>query len=157
MKTLSTTAAAFLLFLSLSLSAMAQTNSNWEHVRLKSRQAAEITLDYKTIRYGYYGSVLVDVTDLWIHVNRDGLGPQDKVSVVLMNHPFYQPNNIETCSFVLKYADANHFMLNVLNPSMNVFNAHQQLAVVINGEWQKVDFQSDNSNFDFSFVPYIPR
>lgn len=59
----------------------ADDQSNWRHVQFTSRQNAEVNLDYTIFRYGYYGSVIVHVPELWIHVNQNGLKPEDQVRV----------------------------------------------------------------------------
>ena len=131
-----------LLLLSFSFFAHAESYGDWQHINLKSKQGAEIRLDYKTLRYGYYGSVVVNVSDLWLHVNRIDLNSTSQVRIVLINFPYYEPNTVQTQQYDLQYANDQHFMLNAPYLGSNIFNARQELAVVINGEWQKVNLQS---------------
>jgi hypothetical protein len=143
-----------LITLTASFSAFAQ---NWKHLKLKSRESTEINLDYRILSYSYYGSVMTRMQELYLHVSRNDLRPEDQIRVVLLNYPFYEPNRAHIKTFDLKHFGENHFMLQTFEVDMNIFNGTQELAVVINGVWQKVDWNSDNSNFRFQLVPYIQR
>lgn len=131
--------------------------AQWSHLNLKSRQDASITLDYTTLSYGYYGTRVTHMPELWIHVSRYDLDPTDQIRVILINHPYYQPEWVQVKTYDLKFAGDNRFSLGTNYMDMSIFNAHQELAVVINGEWQKMNSDSDNSNFEFRLIPYIPK
>jgi hypothetical protein len=117
-----------LLLLSVSFFAHAVPYGEWEHIRLLSKQGAEIKLDYKVVKYGYYGTSVVNTSDLWIHVNRRDLNSDSKVRVVLMNFSYNNPNVAQTEYYDLQYAGHQHFMLNPYYRGANLFNARQELA-----------------------------
>ena len=157
MKNILKSSLAVFLLIGISFTASAQSFGNWKHIHLKSKEGTEISLDYKTLEYGYYGSVVISITELWLHVNRSDLGPQDAVRVLIMNHPFYSPELVQTTTYDLNYADENHFILGSDYQSVNIFNARQELAVVINGQWQTLNLESNEANIEFRMVPYIRK
>lgn len=146
---------AFLLLSSLTYAHT--TNDGWSHIALKSHQNVDINLDYKTTEYRYYNSVVTNLKDLWVHVKRAGLTSSDKIRIVFINYPFHRPNDPEVETFDLKYSEDGRYILNLASFGFNIFNARQELALVINGEWQRPQLQSDKQNFEFQLIPFIEK
>ena len=135
----------------------------WDHILLNSAPtataAAQVQLDYTTQEYAYYGNPVVQTFALWINVLREHLSPSDQVRAVLINSPFYAATAGEKQEYPvdLQYAEDGRFTVDAsqLMKGANIFNAKQEIAVVINGEWLKTN--SNCSNFEFRFVPYRSR
>lgn len=157
MRTLILAISLIALFLALPVqNARAERIGEWQHQSLKATDGTEIKLDYKILEYRYYGSVVNQVSDLWIHVMRADLNPNDQVRIVMINRPYWATtsNFEEVTQANLQFTETGRFSTNSAGIlSGNVFNARQEIAVVINGQWLKVD--NDRSNFELRLVPFI--
>jgi hypothetical protein len=86
-----------------------------------------------------------------------GLSPTDQVRAVILNFPYYMSSagDFQSYQVDLEFAESGRFTADASKTLLgaNIFNARQEIAIVVNGRW--IQSASGLSNFNFRFVPFV--
>jgi hypothetical protein len=143
----------------------------WSHVYLQSgnRIPAQIQLDFEKSQREVSSdkpAMITETNDPWVNVTRPGLGPNDKVRLVMTTTDSFEGNSnngyknwqINTPQIVdLQYAGGERFTapLQSMTLGSQTYGGNdttrERVSVVINGEWQRDPLNGTNDfNVDMS-------
>lgn len=142
--------------LALSLSSPAFASDwGWQHIAMHPPGGADIAVNYRVTCEPTPGGQKLSVPELWIEAEQAGISPRETPRVVFLTKDKTSSSILAVKEIDLEYRGGNR--ASAVYPGAypyNVTSTSEELALVLNGVWQK-DSENGNGNFKFSLFDTI--